>query len=60
MSRIEFVFGLTLSVVVALMMFCQERCFVGVNLGFWPMVAAIFGIGLIAASKLRPMRLMSG
>jgi hypothetical protein len=37
------------------MEFCQERCFLGVDLEFWPMVLGIIGIGLIAASGYQPL-----
>ena len=56
MNKIMFGFGLTLGVgliivlLAALMMFCQERCFLGVDLEGWPAVLGIFGIGLIATS----------
>ena len=46
-----FAVGLAIALVAALMMFCQERCFLGVDLEFWPMVLGIVGIVLIAASN---------
>jgi hypothetical protein len=46
-----FAVGLIIALVAALMMFCQERCFLGVDLEFWPMVLGIFGIGLISTSQ---------
>ena len=51
---LQFGVGFIAALVAALMMFCQERCFLGVDLEFWPMVLAIFGIGLIAASGTGP------
>jgi len=33
--------------IAALMMFCQERCFLGVDLESWPAVLGIVGIGII-------------
>jgi hypothetical protein len=50
---LQFTVGLAMAIVAALMMFCQERCFLGLNLEFWPIVLAIFGIGLIATSRVR-------
>ncbi len=56
MNKIAFGAGLTFGVglaivlLAALMMFCQERCFLGVDLEGWPIVFGIVGIGLIAAS----------
>jgi hypothetical protein len=46
----QFAVGLAISIVAALMMFCQERCFLGLDLEFWPVVLGIFGIGVIATS----------
>jgi len=53
---LQFATGLIIAIVAAFMVFCQERCFLGVDLGFWPMVLGIFGIGLIATSGIRPLR----
>lgn len=47
---LQFGVGLVAALIAALMMFCQERCFLGVDLEFWPIVLAIFGIGLLATS----------
>jgi hypothetical protein len=47
---LQFGVGLIAAMVAALMMFCQERCFLGVDLEFWPAVLGIFGVGLIATS----------
>jgi hypothetical protein len=55
-SMLQFVVGLLVAIVAALLMFCQERCFLGMDLEFWPMVLAIFGIGLIATSRVRLLR----
>ena len=46
-----FAVGLIIVLVAALMMFCQERCFLGVDLESWPAVLGILGIGLIATSN---------
>jgi hypothetical protein len=35
-----------------LMMYCQERCFLGVDLESSSMVLGILGLGLIATSSL--------
>ena len=43
--------GIIIVVVAALMMFCQERCFLQVDLELWPAALGILGIGLIAASN---------
>ena len=48
---LQFAVGLALATTAALMMYCQERCFPGVDLESWPTVLGIFGIGLIAASR---------
>jgi hypothetical protein len=50
---LQFAVGLAIAIVAALMIFCQERCFLGLDLEFWPIVLAIFGIGLIATSRVR-------
>ena len=50
---LQFAAGLAIAIVAALMIFCQERCFLGLDLEFWPIVLAIFGIGLIATSRVR-------
>ena len=55
-SMLQFVVGLLVAIVAALMMFCQERCFLGMDLESWPMVLGIFGIGLIATSGVRLLR----
>ena len=56
MNKIMFVVGLIIALVAALMMFCQERCFLGVDLESWPAVLGIIGIGFIGASSYRPMK----
>ena len=52
MNKIMFAIGLMIILVAALMMFCQERCFLGVDLESWPAVLGIFGLGVIATSSL--------
>ena len=56
MNKKMFVVGLTIALVTALMEYCQERCFLGVDLEFWPMVLGIVGIGLIATSNFRLLK----
>ena len=49
MKRIMFAVGLIMAIASALLL-----AFVGTEkLGFWPMVSAIVGIGLIATSGIR-------
>jgi len=55
-NKMMFVVGLIIALVAALMEFCQERCFLGVDLEGWPMVLGIIGIGLIATSNFTPMK----
>jgi hypothetical protein len=45
-----FAVGIIIVLLSALMMFCQERCFLGVDMEGWPAVSGIVGIILIAAS----------
>jgi hypothetical protein len=48
-SVVQFAVGLVITLVAAALVF-----FVGAEkLGFWPMVAAIFGISLMATSETR-------
>ena len=51
MNKITLAVGLIIVLVAALMMFCQERCFLGVDLEFWPAVLGIIGIGFIGISN---------
>jgi hypothetical protein len=39
--------GILICLIAALMMFCQERCFLGVDLESWPAVLGIVGICII-------------
>ena len=52
MNKIMLVIGLVIVLVAASMMFCQERCFLGVDLELWPAVLGIIGIGIIGASSI--------
>jgi hypothetical protein len=54
MNKIILAVGLIIVLLAALMMFCQERCFLGVDLESWPAVLGILGIGLIATSNFFP------
>jgi len=56
-NKTMFAVGLIIALLAALMEFCQERCFLGVDLEGWPMVLGIFGIGFIATSNYRLMKL---
>jgi hypothetical protein len=47
-----FAIGVAIIIIAALMMFCQERCFLGVDLESWPAVLGIIGIGIIGASSI--------
>lgn len=47
-SMLQFTVGLVIAIAAALAFFVGTE-----KLGFWPMVAAIFGIGLIATSGTR-------
>ena len=55
-NKTMFAAGLIIVLVAALMTFCQERCFLGVDLEGWPMVLGIIGIGLISTSQFRPLK----
>jgi len=55
-NKVMFAFGLMIALIAALMEFCQEQCFLRVDLGYWPMVLGIVGIGLIATSNYRLLK----
>jgi drug/metabolite transporter (DMT)-like permease len=55
-NKTMFAVGLIIALAAALMMFCQERCFLGVDLEGWPTVLGIIGIGFIATSNYRVMK----
>ena len=44
--------GIVIIIVAASMMFCQERCFLGVDLELWPAVLGIIGMALISTSAV--------
>jgi hypothetical protein len=52
--------GIAIIAIAALMMFCQERCFLGVDLETWPAALGIVGIclmvGTMGASQFIPMK----
>jgi uncharacterized membrane protein YccC len=48
-SVVQFAVGLVIAIVAAALVFFVRM----EKLGFWPMVAAIFGISLIATSETR-------
>jgi riboflavin transporter FmnP len=49
-SMLQFAVGLAIAITAALMTFCQEHCFLGLDMESWPAVLGIFGIGVIATS----------
>jgi cytochrome bd-type quinol oxidase subunit 1 len=51
-NKIMFAVGLIIALVAALMEFCQERCFLRVDLESRPTVLGIVGIGIIATSGI--------
>ena len=55
-NKMMFAVGLVIALLAALMEFCQERCFLRVDLEGWPMVLGIVGIGLIATSNYRLLK----
>ncbi|MCX6818829.1 MAG: hypothetical protein NT129_02415 [Candidatus Aenigmarchaeota archaeon] len=55
-NKTMFAVGLIIALLAALMEFCQERCFLRVDLEGWPMVLGIVGIGLIATSNYRSLK----
>ena len=60
MNKIIFGIGIVIIIIAALMMFCQERCFLGVDLESWPAVLGIIGIvimiGVMGSSQFIPMK----
>jgi len=60
MNKIIFCIGIVIIIIAALMMFCQERCFLGVDLESWPAVLGIIGIvimiGIMGSSQFIPMK----
>jgi len=55
-NKMMFAVGLVIALLAALMEFCQERCFLRVDLEGWPMVLGIIGIGLIATSQFHLLK----
>lgn len=55
-NKTMFAVGLIIALVAALMTFCQERCFLRVDLEGWPTVLGIIGISLIATSNFRLLK----
>jgi len=54
-NKVMLLIGLVIIIVAALMMFCQERCFLGVDLELWPAVLGIIGMVLISTSAVLGM-----
>lgn len=53
-NRIMFVVGLIMAIIAAALLFLVP--YNPKELGFWPIVLGIFGIGLIAASSRKRLR----
>ena len=47
-----FLIGIVIIIIAASMMFCQERCFLRVDLELWPAVLGIIGMVLISTSAV--------
>ena len=56
MNKYVLLIGIAIIAIAALMMFCQERCFLGVDLETWPAALGIVGIALIGASQVISMK----
>ena len=56
MNKIILATGIAVVALAASLMFCQERCFLGVDLELWPAALGMLGIGLISASNLVPLK----
>ena len=56
MNKYMLLIGIAIIIVAALMMFCQERCFLGMDLETWPAVLGIIGIGVLAVSQFMTMK----
>ncbi len=50
-----FLIGIVVIIIAASLMFCQERCFLRVDLETWPAVLGIIGIVLISTSAVLGM-----
>ena len=56
MNKIILATGIAVVALAASLMFCQERCFLGVDLQMWPAAIGILGIGMISASNFIPLK----
>jgi hypothetical protein len=56
MNNYMLLVGIAIIATAALMMFCQERCFLGVDLETWPAALGIIGIGVMTSSQFIPMK----
>jgi len=54
-NKVMLLIGIVIIIVAALMIFCQERCFLRVDLELWPAVLGIIGIVLISTSAVLGM-----
>ena len=56
MNKIILAVGIVIVLLAASMMFCQERCFLGVDLELWPAALGTIGTGLISTSNFVPSK----
>ena len=56
LNKAMFLIGIVIIIIAASMMFCQERCFLRMDLESWPAVLGIIGIGLMGASGHRLLK----
>ncbi|MFC1663875.1 hypothetical protein ACFL0A_02015 [Patescibacteria group bacterium] len=54
-NKVMLLIGIVIIIIAASMMFCQERCFLRVDLELWPAVLGIIGIALISTSAVLGM-----
>jgi len=51
-NKVMLLIGIVIIIIAASMMFCQERCFLRVDLELWPAVLGIIGMVLISTSAV--------
>ena len=54
-NKVMLLIGIVIIIIAASMMFCQERCFLRVDLELWPAVLGIIGMVLISTSAVLGM-----
>ncbi|KPJ54792.1 hypothetical protein AMJ47_03545 [Parcubacteria bacterium DG_72] len=54
-NKVMLLIGIVIIIIAASMMFCQERCFLRVDLELWPAALGIIGIVLISTSAVLGM-----